>query len=66
MLTIQSRQAYNLSAMPKQPKKPQSLTNLIDRLDWMREEILSVQRELERREVEKRDDSLVYAERRQL
>jgi hypothetical protein len=52
--------------MPKQPKHPQSLTNLIDRLDWMREEILSVQRELERREVEKRDDSLVYVERRQL
>lgn len=52
--------------MPKQPKHPQSLAKLIDRLDWMREEILSVQRELERREIEKRDDSLVYAERRQL
>jgi hypothetical protein len=32
----------------------------------MREEILKVQRDLECREVENRDDSVVYAERRQL
>ena len=32
----------------------------------MREEMLKLQRDLERREVEKRDDSVVYAERRQL
>jgi hypothetical protein len=50
----------------KKPKNPESLTNIIDRLDWMREEMLKLQRDLERREVEKRDDSVVYAERRQL
>jgi hypothetical protein len=61
--TNKLRQAYTLSVMPK---NPQSLTSLIDRLDWMREEMLKLQRELERREVRTRDDSVVYTERRQL
>jgi hypothetical protein len=64
--THQSQQAYSFSTVPKQPKNPRSLANLIDRLEWMREEMLSLQRQLERLEVEKRDDSVVDTERRQL
>jgi hypothetical protein len=38
----------------KQKKNPGSLTKTIDRLEWMREQMLALQRALERVELDKR------------
>jgi hypothetical protein len=38
----------------KQKQNPGSLTKTIDRLEWMREQMLTLQRELERVESDKR------------
>ena len=42
------------SVVAKQKQKSGSLTKIIDRLEWMREQMLTLQRALERVELDKR------------
>jgi hypothetical protein len=49
-----SREAYRTGIVAKQRQKSGSLTKTIDRLEWMREQMLTLQRALERVELDKR------------
>jgi hypothetical protein len=49
-----SPEAYHTGIMAKQPQSSGSLTKTIDRLEWMREQMLTLQRALERVELGKR------------
>ena len=49
-----SREAYRTGIVAKQGQNSGSLTKTIDRLEWMREQMLSLQRALERVELDKR------------
>ena len=49
-----SREAYRTGIMAKQRQNSGSLTKTIDRLEWMREQMLTLQRALERVELDKR------------
>ena len=49
-----SREAYRTGIMAKQRQNLGSLTKTIDRLEWMREQMLTLQRVLERVELDKR------------
>lgn len=54
MPTDGSPEAYRTDIMAKQRQNSGSLTKTIDRLEWMREEMLTLQRALERVELDKR------------
>jgi hypothetical protein len=49
-----SREAYRTGIVAKQRQHSDSLTKTIDRLEWMREQMLALQRALERVELDKR------------
>jgi hypothetical protein len=49
-----SRETYSTGTMAKHRQNSGSLTKSIDRLDWMREQMLTLQRALERVELDKR------------
>lgn len=49
-----SREAYRTGIVAKQRQNSGSLTKTIDRLEWMREQMLTLQRALERVESDKR------------
>jgi hypothetical protein len=49
-----SPEAYSTGIMAKQRQNSGSLTKTIDRLEWMREQMLTLQRALERVELDKR------------
>lgn len=53
-----SREAYRTGIMAKHRQNSGSLTKSIDRLDWMREQMLSLQRALERVELDKRGQQI--------
>lgn len=48
------REAYRTGIVARQRQKSDSLTKVIDRLEWMREQMLILQRALERLELDKR------------
>jgi hypothetical protein len=48
------REAYRTDIVAKQRRNSGSLTKTIDRLEWMREQMLTLQRALERVELDKR------------
>jgi hypothetical protein len=48
------REAYRTGIVAKQRQKSDSLTKAIDGLEWMREQMLILQRALERLELDKR------------
>jgi hypothetical protein len=53
-----SRKAYCIGIVAKQGQNSGSLTKTIDRLEWMREQMLSLQRALERVESNKRGQQI--------
>jgi hypothetical protein len=54
VLTDGSRETYRTGIVAKQRQTSGSLTKTIDRLEWMREQMLTLQRALERVESDKR------------
>ena len=56
-----SREAYRTGIMAKQRQNSGSLTKTIDRLEWMREQMLTLQRALERVESDKRGRRLTLS-----
>jgi hypothetical protein len=54
VLTEGSRKTYRTGIVAKQKQNSGSLTKTIDRLEWMREQMLTLQRALERVELDKR------------
>jgi len=54
VLTVGSRNTYSTGIVAKQRQNSGSLTKTIDRLEWMREQMLTLQRALERMESDKR------------
>ena len=54
MPTDGSRKTYRVGIVAKQRQNLGSLTKTIDRLEWMREQMLTLQRALERVESDKR------------
>jgi hypothetical protein len=50
-----SRKAYHTGIVAKQRQHSDSLAKTIDRLEWMREQMLALQRALERVELDKRE-----------
>ncbi len=55
MQTNLTAKGYSRATMPK-PARNSTLTDLIDRVEMVREEMLTIQRELERRESDKGQD----------
>jgi len=53
-----SREAYRTGIMAKHGQNSASLTKSIDRLEWMREQMLTLQRALERVESNKRGQQI--------
>jgi hypothetical protein len=56
-----SPKTYRTGIVAKHRQKPQSLTKTIDRLEWMREQMLTLQRALERVESDKRGQQIQRA-----
>jgi hypothetical protein len=54
VLTDGSRETYHTGIVAKQRQTSGSLTKTIDRLEWLREQMLTLQRALERVESDKR------------